>query len=61
LSDEFSQDSDVLRILTAELKLASLIELQTVYSVEDLYDMIEILEATAAIDEYNRREADSNK
>ena len=42
--DEFSQDFEILTILTSELKLATLNELQTVYTVSDAYDLLEIID-----------------
>lgn len=42
--DEFSQDFEILTILTSELKLATLNELQTIYTVSDAYDLLEIID-----------------
>ncbi len=42
--DEFSQDFEILTILSSELKLASLHDLQTKYSVSDAYDLLEIID-----------------
>ena len=36
-------------ILTNELKLATLLELQTVYDTSDVYDMLEVIEANNTI------------
>lgn len=58
LEKEFSQDFQVLTVITSELKLATLYELQTLYNTEDLYDMLELLDAHAAMSE---AQADSPK
>jgi hypothetical protein len=55
LSDNFSQDFEILNIVTSELKLASLLELQTVYSVHDMYDILELMEANAALAIYHHK------
>jgi hypothetical protein len=49
LEKEFSQDFQVFTLVTSELKLASLYELQTHYNTEDLYDMLELLDAYKAM------------
>lgn len=49
LEKEFSQDFQILTIITSELKLATLYELQTLYNTEDLYDMLELLDANSAM------------
>ena len=42
-------------IITADPRLATLYELQTVYSVADVYDMLEVLEANSTLrDEYEK-------
>ena len=51
-------------IVTSELKLASLIELQTVYNLQDMYDILEIMDAHVTMLEYQRKvseAADANK
>lgn len=35
---------DLFSIITSDLKLATLIELQTVYNTEDMFDLLEIIE-----------------
>lgn len=40
---------ELMLIVTSDLKLATLHELQTKYSVVDLYDMLEIQEAYTAL------------
>jgi len=42
-------------IVTSELKLATLIELQTVYSVQDMYDILEIMDAHVTMLQYQRK------
>ena len=49
IDEDFSQPSEIFRILTSETKLATLHELQTVYGLEDVYDMMELLELQDAI------------
>jgi len=46
----------ILSIVTSELKLASLYELQTMYSTSDLYDLVEIMDAHSTMLEYQRRQ-----
>ena len=57
LDKEFSQDFQVLTVITAELKLATLHELQTKYNTEDLYDMLELLDANSALGQVNADKA----
>jgi hypothetical protein len=47
-------------ILTSDLKLASLIELQTIYSLQDMYDILEIMDAHVTMLEYHRKMAEAN-
>jgi hypothetical protein len=56
LTDKFSQDFMILSIVTSELKLATLYELQTQYSVSDMYDIIEMIDAHTTMVEYQRRQ-----
>lgn len=49
LEKEYSQDFEIMQIVCNELKLATLLELQTQYSVSDLYDLMEIQEAYSLI------------
>ncbi|WP_278939097.1 hypothetical protein [Pseudomonas helleri] len=37
-------DMDIFKVLTHSLKPATLLELQTVYNTEDLYDMLEAID-----------------
>lgn len=48
-------------VLTSKLKLASYVELDTVCSVEDLYNMIEIIEAHSEFLEIDRQRAELEK
>jgi tagatose-1,6-bisphosphate aldolase len=50
-------DWQIARILLAERKLATLHELQTIYSTEDVYDMIELLEYEDLCEEEYTNEA----
>lgn len=56
LSEKFTQDFLILSVVTSELRLASLHELQTIYSVADLYDILEMMDAHATMLEYQRRQ-----
>lgn len=47
IQEEFSGDFDIYVVVTNELKLATLHELQTVYNTADLYDLLEIIEVDA--------------
>lgn len=46
-----------MRVLLHDKKLASLIELQTVYSINDLYDMLEMLDVHDALQDQAMAEA----
>lgn len=37
-------DMEIFKVLTHSLKLATLLELQTVYNTEDLYEMLEAID-----------------
>lgn len=50
IDSDFSQDFDIYTILTNDLRLATLHDLQTKYNTEDAYDLIEIIEVRSAID-----------
>jgi len=60
LSESFSIDVDIFRIVTSELKLATLGELKTLRSVDDIKDYIEIIDAYSAL-EKERYEEDEKK
>ena len=49
IDEDFSQPSEVFRILTSETKLATLLELDTVYGMDDVYRMLEILDLSDAL------------
>lgn len=53
----FSQDFDIMRVVCNELKLATLVELQTQYNVSDFYDLLEIQEAYATLLQEQKKEA----
>ncbi len=44
MTRDFKGDIDIYRVLSHPLKLATLHELQTVYSTEDLFDLLEYLD-----------------
>jgi hypothetical protein len=49
IDEDFSQPSEVFRIVTSETKLATLLELDTVYGMDDVYRMLEILDLSDAL------------
>ena len=49
IDEDFSQPSEVFRIVTSETKLATLLELDTVYGMDDVYRMLEILDLQDAL------------
>lgn len=49
IDEDFSQPSEVFRILTSETKLATLLELDTVYGLDDVYRMMELLDLHDAL------------
>ena len=49
IDEDFSQPSEVFRIVTSETKLATLLELDTVYGMDDVYRMLEILDLGDAL------------
>jgi len=61
--DTFSQDSRVMSLLLFEPKLCTLHELQTIYSLTDFYDMLEIADVQRASKAESQRlqELDKNK
>jgi hypothetical protein len=55
VEDGYTQDWEIFRIITSDIKgLPSYVELQTVCNVEDLYNIIEILDAKFEMDEVAR-------
>ena len=53
--DTFSQDSRVMSLLLFEPRLCTLHELQTLYSLKDFYDMLEIVDVQRASKDESRR------
>lgn len=51
LSDTFSQDFEVMRVLTYEPRLCTKYELENLYSIDDFYDFVEIIDAQETIKE----------
>ena len=51
LSDTFSQDFEVMRVLTYEPRLCTKYELEHLYSIDDFYDFVEIIDAQETIKE----------
>jgi len=58
---EFKQPSEIFRLLTSETKLATLHELQTVYGLEDVYAMLEILDLADALRADAEQRAKNNR
>ncbi|QNO00329.1 hypothetical protein QGX21_gp150 [Pseudomonas phage phiPsa315] len=55
VQDGYTQDWEIFRIMTSELRgLPSFIELQTVCNVEDIYNILEMLDAKFEMDEVAR-------
>lgn len=54
-------DMDIFRVLTHPLKLASLLELQTVYNTEDLYEMLEAMDMHDELTVIQRASGDTNQ
>lgn len=57
-------DFDIFIVMTNDLKLASLHELQTVYNTEDLYDLLEVIEVDRElreIAELKAKQTEDNK
>ncbi|QDP60438.1 MAG: hypothetical protein GOVbin1096_66 [Prokaryotic dsDNA virus sp.] len=54
MSKDFSQDPRVMTLLLFEPKLCTLHELQTIYSIKDFYDMLEIIDVQRAFQEEAR-------
>jgi len=49
MEKELTTDVIVFTILTNDLRLASYLELQTVYDVADAYDLVEVIDAHQTI------------
>lgn len=57
VQDGYSQDWDIFRIMTSEMKgLPTYMELQTVCNVEDIYNILEMLDAKFEIDDVHRQQ-----
>jgi hypothetical protein len=63
VEEGYSQDWEVFRIVTSELRgLPTYVELQTTCNVEDIYNIIEILDAKYEMDDVARiQQANANK
>jgi 4-diphosphocytidyl-2C-methyl-D-erythritol kinase len=55
IEDKFTVDVRILNLLSAEERYCTYHELQTVYSLPDFYDMIEMMEVNTALREDGRR------
>jgi hypothetical protein len=55
VQDGYTQDWEIFRIMTSDMKgLPSYVELQTVCNVEDIYNILEMLDAKFEMDEVTR-------
>jgi hypothetical protein len=55
VEDGYTQDWEIFRIITSDIRgLPSYVELQTVCNVEDIYNIIETLDAKFEMDEVAR-------
>jgi hypothetical protein len=55
VEEGYSQDWEVFRIVTSELRgLPTYVELQTICNVEDIYNIIELLDAKFEMDDVAR-------
>jgi len=61
IDEDFSQPSEVFRIVTSETKLATLLELDTVYGMDDVYRMLEILDLSDALRADAEQRAKNNR
>ncbi len=57
INDTLSLDMEIVTIVTQENPLATLNELDTIYSLADIYDMLEIIALQAAIREEQTKKA----
>lgn len=57
IEKEFTQDMEIVTVIASEHPLATLHELDTVYSLSDLYDFLEIIAMQSAV----RADMDKNK
>jgi hypothetical protein len=61
VAKEFSQEFEILTVITNELKLATLLELQSVYDTQDIYDLLEIIDVHSTILSEQHKSANSGK
>ena len=61
LQDTYSQDWEVYMVLSDDHPLATYVELDTVCNTEDLYNMLEIIEAKAEYAAIAKLTAEQNK
>lgn len=59
MQDGFSQDWEVYGVLTNELRLATYVELDTVCSVEDLHNMLEVIDVHNEFTAYAQKQRDA--
>lgn len=58
LSEEFSGDFNVLRLIMHEPKICTYHELATVYSIDEFYDLLEYVEAQQVLREEAQKKAE---
>lgn len=51
LSSDFSQSFEVMRVLTFEPRLCTKYELEHLYTIDDFYDFVEIIDAQETLKE----------
>lgn len=51
LVENFSQDFEVMRLLTYEPRLCTKYELEHLYTIDDFYDFVEIMDAQETLKE----------
>lgn len=61
ISEKLSQDPRVMSLLLFEPRLCTLHELQTIYSLKDFYDFIEIVDVQTELKEEARKQRELNQ
>lgn len=54
IMEDFTQEWEIYQVLSSELRLTTYMELDTTCNVEDLFNMVEIIEVKAELDEIDR-------
>lgn len=61
IEKDFSQDFEIYTLLTNELRLATLYDLQAKYNTEDLYDLLEIMDVSLSLEDVARKQNEMEK